>query len=57
MALPALAVFLLFAVLPLLGVLALSFTQWDGLGAIHADRHRQLALGARVTRTCCTRCG
>jgi raffinose/stachyose/melibiose transport system permease protein len=36
MAVPALAVFVLFAVLPLLGVLALSFTQWDGLGAIHA---------------------
>lgn len=35
MALPALAVFLLFAVFPLLGVLALSFTKWDGLGAIH----------------------
>jgi raffinose/stachyose/melibiose transport system permease protein len=35
MAVPALAVFLLFAVLPLLGVLALSFTSWDGLGAIH----------------------
>jgi raffinose/stachyose/melibiose transport system permease protein len=35
MALPALAVFLLFAVLPLLGVLALSFTRWDGLGPIH----------------------
>ena len=35
MALPALAVFLLFAILPLLGVLGLSFTQWDGLGAIH----------------------
>lgn len=34
MALPALAVFLLFAILPLLGVLALSFTRWDGLGAI-----------------------
>ncbi len=34
MALPALIVFLLFAVLPLLGVLVLSFTRWDGLGAI-----------------------
>ena len=32
---PALAVFVCFAVLPLVGVLALSFTQWDGLGAIH----------------------
>jgi raffinose/stachyose/melibiose transport system permease protein len=36
MALPALAVFLVFAVLPLLGVLGLSFTRWDGLGSIHA---------------------
>jgi raffinose/stachyose/melibiose transport system permease protein len=35
MAVPALAVFVLFAVLPLFGVLALSFTRWDGLGAIH----------------------
>ncbi len=37
MALPALAVFLIFAVIPLGGVLALSFTQWDGLGAIHPN--------------------
>jgi raffinose/stachyose/melibiose transport system permease protein len=37
MAMPALAVFLLFAVLPLLGVLALSFTSWDGLGSIRAN--------------------
>ena len=36
LALPALIFFLVFAVGPLLGVLALSFTQWDGLGAIHA---------------------
>jgi raffinose/stachyose/melibiose transport system permease protein len=35
MALPALAMFLFFGVVPLLGVLFLSFTQWDGLGAIH----------------------
>jgi raffinose/stachyose/melibiose transport system permease protein len=35
MALPALAMFLLFGVVPLVGVLALSFAQWDGLGAIH----------------------
>ena len=35
MALPALAVFLCFAVLPLIGVFALSFTRWDGLGPIH----------------------
>jgi raffinose/stachyose/melibiose transport system permease protein len=34
MALPALAVFLCFAVVPLVGVLALSFTKWDGLGPI-----------------------
>ncbi|NUR08663.1 MAG: sugar ABC transporter permease [Nocardioidaceae bacterium] len=36
MTLPALAVFVLFGLLPLLGVLGLSFTRWDGLGAIHA---------------------
>jgi raffinose/stachyose/melibiose transport system permease protein len=35
MALPALIVFVAFAVIPLLGVLALSFTQWDGIGQIH----------------------
>ena len=35
MALPALAVFLGFAVLPLIGVFALSFTRWDGPGPIH----------------------
>jgi raffinose/stachyose/melibiose transport system permease protein len=35
MALPALLVFLAFGVVPLLGVLALSFTTWDGIGAIH----------------------
>lgn len=31
---PALAFFLLFAVLPLVGVLLLSFTSWNGIGAI-----------------------
>ncbi|BFU45463.1 carbohydrate ABC transporter permease [Krasilnikovia sp. MM14-A1004] len=35
MALPALAVFLAFGVVPLLAVLGLSFTRWDGIGAIH----------------------
>src|SRR5262249_30685563 len=35
MALPALLMFLAFGVVPLLGVLALSFTTRDGLGAIH----------------------
>jgi raffinose/stachyose/melibiose transport system permease protein len=35
MALPALAVFVAFGVVPLVGVLVLSFTQWDGIGAIH----------------------
>jgi raffinose/stachyose/melibiose transport system permease protein len=35
MALPALAMFVLFGVVPLVGVVVLSFTQWDGLGAIH----------------------
>ncbi|EGG43257.1 MULTISPECIES: carbohydrate ABC transporter permease [Streptomyces] len=33
---PALLMFLGFAVLPLVGVFALSFTTWDGIGAIHA---------------------
>jgi raffinose/stachyose/melibiose transport system permease protein len=35
MALPALAIFVVFGVVPLVGVLLLSFTQWDGLGAIN----------------------
>ncbi|MFF0342568.1 carbohydrate ABC transporter permease [Kribbella sp. NPDC004875] len=35
MVLPALAMFVLFGVIPLIGVLVLSFTQWDGLGPIH----------------------
>jgi raffinose/stachyose/melibiose transport system permease protein len=34
MALPALAFFVAFGVVPLIGVLVLSFTQWDGIGAI-----------------------
>jgi raffinose/stachyose/melibiose transport system permease protein len=36
MALPALLVFLAFGVVPLFGVLFLSFASWDGIGAIHA---------------------
>jgi raffinose/stachyose/melibiose transport system permease protein len=35
MALPALAMFIGFGVIPLVGVLALSFTTWDGIGEIH----------------------
>ena len=35
LALPALLFFVAFAVLPLLGCLLLSFTTWDGIGAIH----------------------
>ncbi|BCB77453.1 hypothetical protein Pflav_038630 [Phytohabitans flavus] len=35
MALPALAIFALFGLVPLFGVLALSFTEWDGIGDIH----------------------
>ena len=35
MALPALLVFFAFAVVPLAGVLFLSFSRWDGIGAIH----------------------
>jgi len=34
MALPALLIFFAFAVLPLVGVLLLSFTSWDGIGVI-----------------------
>jgi raffinose/stachyose/melibiose transport system permease protein len=37
MTLPALVIFVAFAVIPLLGVLALSFTQWDGIGQIHPN--------------------
>ncbi|GAB3069255.1 sugar ABC transporter permease [Intrasporangium mesophilum] len=35
MALPAFFLFFAFGVIPLLGVLALSFTTWDGIGEIH----------------------
>jgi raffinose/stachyose/melibiose transport system permease protein len=35
MALPALLMFVVFGVIPLIGVLALSFTTWDGIGTIH----------------------
>ncbi|GLH99697.1 ABC transporter [Phytohabitans aurantiacus] len=35
MALPALAIFVAFGVIPLVGVLLLSFTRWNGIGAIH----------------------
>lgn len=34
---PALAFFVVFGVVPLIGVVVLSFTQWDGIGAIHPD--------------------
>jgi raffinose/stachyose/melibiose transport system permease protein len=34
LAVPALAIFIAFAVVPLVGVVLLSFTSWDGLGAI-----------------------
>ena len=35
LAAPALLIFIGFGVIPLIGVLVLSFTQWDGLGAIN----------------------
>jgi raffinose/stachyose/melibiose transport system permease protein len=35
LAVPALAFFIAFAVLPLIGVLLLSFSEWDGIGPIH----------------------
>ncbi|MEU1438292.1 carbohydrate ABC transporter permease [Streptomyces sp. NPDC005775] len=35
LAVPALILFVGFAVIPLLGVFALSFTTWDGIGTIH----------------------
>jgi len=35
MALPALVFFIAFGVVPLFGVMGLSFTQWDGIGEIH----------------------
>ncbi|MFE3165354.1 carbohydrate ABC transporter permease [Streptomyces sp. NPDC059224] len=35
LAMPALVVFVAFAVIPLVGVFALSFTTWDGIGAIN----------------------
>lgn len=35
MALPALGFFIAFGVIPLIGVLGLSFSRWDGIGPIH----------------------
>jgi raffinose/stachyose/melibiose transport system permease protein len=35
MALPALLMFIAFGIIPLLGVLFLSFTTWDGIGDVH----------------------
>ncbi|WP_245665905.1 carbohydrate ABC transporter permease [Actinoplanes subtropicus] len=35
MALPAMLMFFAFGIIPLLGVLGLSFTTWDGIGTIH----------------------
>ena len=43
MALPALFFFIAFGVIPLLGVLGLSFTQWDGIGDDPPGRPAQLA--------------
>lgn len=37
LAVPALVIFVGFAVVPLVGVLLLSFTSWDGIGAIHSS--------------------
>ncbi|MEA5455033.1 sugar ABC transporter permease [Sinomonas sp. JGH33] len=37
LAAPALVFFLVFAIVPLIGVVGLSFTSWDGLGEIKAD--------------------
>lgn len=36
MVIPALLMFVVFGVVPLVGVLLLSFAQWDGLGTIHS---------------------
>ena len=37
MVVPALVIFIAFAVIPLIGVLLLSFSTWDGLGSVHAS--------------------
>src|SRR4051812_47856809 len=37
MSLPALVMFVIFGIVPLIGVLVLSFTTWNGIGTIHGS--------------------
>ena len=57
LAVPALVFFVAFGVIPLLGVLALSFTTWDGIGEIHAVRPRPAGRPCSPIPACRTRCG
>jgi raffinose/stachyose/melibiose transport system permease protein len=54
MALPALVLFVAFGVIPLVGVLVLSFTEWDGIGAIRPagfDSWRAVLTDPRLPHT------
>ncbi len=57
MALPALVIFVAFGVIPLLGVLVLSFTTWDGIGVDPPVRPHQLARASSTTPVCRTPSG
>ncbi len=50
MVLPALVMFVVFGVVPLVGVFVLSFTKWDGLGPIHPAGVANWQVGAQAIR-------
>jgi len=56
MALPAFLMFLAFGVIPLIGVVLLSFTTWDGIGPIHPSGLTSWKAHSPI-RACRTRSG
>ena len=57
MVLPALVMFVVFGVVPLVGVFVLSFTQWDGLGADPSRPACRTGRSRSGIRGCTTHCG